>query len=418
MSSPGQPLNLHLTHAWGGGIEVWSAGFAAADPFSRNLVLRSFGTSECYGLGLRLGDLTTGAELGSWVLADPVAEVRSEHAEYRVLLEALCAEHRVGHLYVSSLVGHTLEIFRLGLPCTRIYHDYFPFCPAIFITRDHVCDRCGPEELELCRGLSSGLRPKASPAYHVQLREDLFAAESAASIIHVAPSHGVPRNLRRLDGRYAGVRFEIVEHGIAHRPVDCFGGAPEGRRLRVGLLGKLQWHKGSEILRRNFDLWRSIVDLFLIGAGEEGAEYVSRWGARVIDSYGQEQLPALLERLRLDLLLLLPVVPETFCYTLSEAWCFGIPPTSRRLGALSERITHGVDGFLLGLEEDAVTDFLWRIDRDREPLREVARHLRNRRVRSVEEEVMDYYRLRGDVLEVVDRRLALCSPEPQREPAA
>jgi GT2 family glycosyltransferase/glycosyltransferase involved in cell wall biosynthesis len=54
--------------------------------------------------------------------------------------------------------------------------------------------------------------------------------------------------------------------------------------------------------------------------------------------------------------LILPDFAETFSYTLSELRSFGIPVLATRLGALAERITDGVDGFLVAPDAAAICD--------------------------------------------------------------
>ncbi len=404
------PTNLHLAHYWGGGTEGFVEDFAEADSFSKNLVLQSLGTYECYGISLRLLHPKSGTVLDSWVLQHPISEVRDRHEEYAAIVQEICADYAIEHLYVSSLVGHSLEVFRLGVASTKIYHDYFPYCPAFFITRDGICRQCTAGDLRSCKDWDTSHRPKGSPCYYLELRDRYFAAVAAADVRHVCASRGVPENLRRLDRRFEAIEFDVIEHGIAHRRQDVFGGAEEGRRLRVGLVGLLGWNKGRAEVRRDFDVLRSIADLHIIGAKGDGAEYDGRWGARFVHHYSRDELAGVLGRHRLDLALFLPLVPETFSYTLSEAWCFCIPPAARNLGAFAERIDDGVDGFLIDLEREAVVDYLLRMDRQRDELRQVARRLRSKPVRTVDEAVTDYYRLRTDYPALIEasleRRLA------------
>ncbi len=393
-STPG-PTNLHLSHSWGGGLGRWVEDFARADPVSENLVLESFGTYECFGIGLRLVHPGSGDRLGTWVLEHPITEMRASHPECAEILAEIRDRYRIDHIYVSSLVGHSLDVFRLGVPATRIYHDYSPYCPAFFLTRGNVCTSCTEDDLRRCGNWQTSHRPKGSPRYYLEFRERLFEAYSTPGVQHVAPSLGVRRNLCRLDSRFADLEFHLIEHGINHRRRDCFGGAEPGRRLRVGLLGILGWNKGLEMLARSLDTWRVIVDLHLIGSHDHGIRFADRWGTQFVHNYSIDDMPAVLDEHRLDLTLFISQVPETFSFTLSEAWCHCVPPAARRIGAHADRIEHGSDGFLFGLEDDDAVDFLLWADRERECLRQVAARLRQKRVRTVDDAVRDYYRLRS-----------------------
>ncbi len=392
-----RPTNLHLSHSWGGGLGLWMEEFARADEHSENLALESCGTLECYGIGLRLTSLASGEPLDSWVLRHPISEMRRSHTEYAAILETICSDYRVDHIYVSSLIGHSLDVFRLGLPVTQIHHDYFSFCPALFISRDGICTSCTADDLRSCQLSNPHYPPKNSPPYYAQLRDAFFDAVTAADVRHVCPSRSLPENLGQLDSRFGDRDFTVIKHGIAHRKRDCFGGAEDGRRLRVGLLGYLSWNKGLELMRRLFDTLRVIADIHFVGAHDAGSEFAGRWGSHYLHHYSQDDLPAIFERRRLDLALFLANVPESFSYTLSEARCFCVPPAVRPIGALGERTEHGTDGFVLGLDDDALVDFLLFADRRRDELRQVATRLRDQPVRTVFDAVDDYYALRTDL---------------------
>ena len=64
-------------------------------------------------------------------------------------------------------------------------------------------------------------------------------------------------------------------------------------------------------------------------------------------SYSREELPELLTRYEIDLICILPIWPETFCYTLSEAVLCGIPVIATDIGALSERLRELDCGWLV-----------------------------------------------------------------------
>ena len=64
----------------------------------------------------------------------------------------------------------------------------------------------------------------------------------------------------------------------------------------------------------------------------------------MVTGYELGELPAILERIRPDLGLLLSIRLETFSYTLSELTELGIPVAATNLGSFRERIKHGETG--------------------------------------------------------------------------
>jgi glycosyltransferase involved in cell wall biosynthesis len=393
----GTPVNLHITHSWGGGLGRWVRDFATADERSANLVLQSRGSQHAYGLGLRLADPATQRELDRWVLEQPISEVASAHSEHRRILEDVLRRFEVSHLYVSSLVGHSLEPLRRDVPTTVVQHDYFPYCPALYLTREGTCTRCGSHELDLCTRQNRYFRPANPPPYYADLRAAYFDVLIDRRPTLVAPTASVVRNLRRIDRRFAGLSFHVIEHGCALPRRDLFAGATDGRRLRVAVLGRIDPVKGDELLAAAFERARLVVDFLFLGAGQGGSALSGRWASTVVPSYRHEDLPALLADRPCDLALFLSAVPESFSYTLSEAWALGIPVVAPRIGAFEDRITDGETGFLYDPERDSLVHLLLQLDGDRSAVRRMAKRIAARPLRDPRRMVEDYYALRRDV---------------------
>jgi glycosyltransferase involved in cell wall biosynthesis len=393
--SPLRPVNLHLLHSWGGGLDRWARLFAAGDRRSRNLVLASAGTRDAYGLELVLWDAATGEELARRTLHDAICEVAVRNPEYDAVLRALAAEHGAEHLYISSLIGHSLDALALGLPTTIVHHDFFPFCPALNLYFDGTCATCGTEHLDRCRTENpfSELFRGNSTAYWLLLRDRYFELLEGQGPTHVCPLEWVRDALRRIDPRFGARPFAVIGHGLDEAPRDCFGGAEPGRRLRLLHLGRLNRYKGLGSLRALLPRLLPIADVILLGSGPPGAEFAGLDGVRVIEEYQPEELTGWLRRLGPDLALFLSEVPETYSFTLSEVLLRAIPVVARRLGALAARVEPDRDGLLFDTVDECV-ERVTSLDRSRSALREMSRQLLSLRPRTAEEMVDDYYRLR------------------------
>jgi hypothetical protein len=130
---------LHITHSWGGGVAQWVESFITAGMDNtakstndnaragRNFQLRSEGPQYGMGAGQRLS-LYAGNELkapiASWWLSPAIQSLTGGHSHYREVLAWVCRRHGIGRLIVSSLVGHSLDALRTGLPTVQVLHDF------------------------------------------------------------------------------------------------------------------------------------------------------------------------------------------------------------------------------------------------------------------------------------------------------
>ncbi len=403
---PTRPRNLHVAHSWGGGLTRWIRDFAAIDPHSDNLVLTSRSTDAAYGLGVELTDGGSGARLGRWDLEWPICETAIEHPEYAAILHRILAEHGVEHIYVSTFVGHSLDVLTTATPTTVVYHDYYPFCVGINLHFGRVCTSCTSEELDRCLAgnpLSGPFRHN-SGGYRRRLREAYFRKLARPGIRLACPSPSVVANLTTVDSRFRAFRFDLIAHGADLEPVDCFGGAEEARRLRLVVLGQISLPKGLLELRALFPRLRLIGDLYLVGASHRAREFAEHAAVTFIEQFPEGGLTSILQRIRPDLAVFLSIVPETFSYTLSEAWAHRLPVWARPVGSLGDRVRPGENGFWLDDDTSRALAFLLRLDEDRARLRDVHRALGGYRERSVRAMVDDYYALREDAVPLVGTR--------------
>jgi glycosyltransferase involved in cell wall biosynthesis len=402
--------NLHIDHSWGGGASYWIRSFAKADPYCRNIVLRPGSTLDtaAYGISFSLRESTTDEIYERWVLQHPVSEVALENSEYIAHLERLIEEHDVGHVYISTFLGHSLDLLHLAVPTTIVYHDYFPFCPGLNLTFGEVCTSCSRERLESCLSTNPRSMPfrRNSADYWMKLRRKLFEAFEREDLNHVCPSASVAENLREVDDSYSAVAFRVIEHGIEFAPRDCFGGASEYRRMRILVLGRLAAGKGRAALKRLFTPLRTVADLFLVGCHEVAGEYENLRGVTVKATYELAELSGILDRIRPDVALFLAEIPETFSYTLSEALAHQIPVCVPRIGSFLQRVEHGNNGLFYDSDDESLIDLLMMLDSDRGQLRTIADKLQHQTVRTVDDMVEDYYLLRGDYEACVANHLA------------
>jgi len=236
----------------------------------------------------------------------------------------------VGLAHVHSLAREArrraeLAASRLGIPLVATLHDVQFLRPDAFLYTD-------PE-------------PRAD--WIAEL--DPFLRKAAAVF---APSEFIAERARR---EFAGLAVEVVPNGVpaAHAvEVSPRRGWLERPRPAhvVALLGAIGPHKGADVLRElPAHLEGSGIGVVVIGYLDRQINpgWNEETGAFVHGPYDPTETGALLRAYGADLVLFPNHVPESFSYTLSEAWSAGYPVLAAPRGAIGERVRRHGGGWLL-----------------------------------------------------------------------
>ena len=393
-----KPVVLHVLHGWGGGSERFVRDLAAADSERHHLVLVARGNSarRCYGEALELLDANMSMPpLRRLVLPNPIRSTALSHRTWSEFLSGAIADFGVTAIVVSSLIGHSLDALRSGLPTVIVGHDFYPLWPLLHRDFGDVALTFDPEQLkrDLTAAGSAFEFAERDPAFWQALRDAYVGAVIGADARIVAPSRSMRANLLRIEPRFSTLRQSIIAHGLRAWPAD----APrpdthpfEGRRLRLVVAGRVRSGKGAELLRAALPALREHAEVFLLGAGAEAEQFFGERDVHVVLNYRREELPALLAQVRPDAALLLPTVAETFSYTLSELASLGIPAIATRVGALAERIDDGVDGWLVTPKAADLVATVARLHTDADAIVRARAVLESRSPRTIAEMAADH----------------------------
>ncbi|MFN7925261.1 MAG: hypothetical protein U0Q16_34505 [Bryobacteraceae bacterium] len=386
-----RPRLLHILHGWGGGAEQWVRQFVAADTFHENFVLRA--ESQVAGFAARQLTLLQGARdepLEIVSLSPGVTACDLWHSGYAASLDSICDRYGTDGIIVSSLVGHSLDALRTGIPTAIVCHDYFPFCPAFNITFSSPCSHCDEAELRRCareNPLNQAF-PHLPSTHWSAIRREFVRTVQTNRVKLIAPTASVQRNWAKLLPQVAAA-VQVIPHGLPHLASEPVATSEDDTILRVVVLGRVSAAKGQTILERVLAA-KLPAEFLLAGCGSFASEARRYAHVKAVPEYRREDLPQLLDDFRPDLGLLLSTVPETFSYTLDELRSCGIPPVATRLGAFEDRIRHGIDGLLVEPHFDEVSRLLADLHADRSRLHAVRANLEDWPPRTVEEMIGDY----------------------------
>jgi GT2 family glycosyltransferase/glycosyltransferase involved in cell wall biosynthesis len=391
-----RPVVLHVLHGWGGGAERFVRDLAASDTarIHRVLIARGDFPRRRYGEVLELVDGSfAGPALRRVALPRPIADTALADADWRLFFDAAIAENAVDTVMVSSLIGHSLDALRSGLPTVVVAHDCYPLWPILH--RDFGDTRLAFDDAQRQSDLAATdaeFEFASRDAAHWRgLRNAYVEAVLAARARLVAPSASALANVTRLAPELRSLDAQVVAHGIAAWPTHEANAPRTSRtRLRLVVPGRVRRGKGAELLAAALPALREHAEIFLLGAGAEAQMFFGERDVHVLLNYRRDELPALVDAIAPDAALILPTVAETFSYTLSEMRSLRVPVIATRVGALAERIADGVDGFLVEPDAAAIVARVAALAAARESLAAVKAHLATLPVRDLPAMAGDY----------------------------
>jgi len=332
---------LHVIHKWGGGIEV----------HVKDLCRRLAAEGEAVLI------LKPGAH-GWFEVATPEGDlVLSYPGEAPV--EGIVEDLRflgVWHVHFHQTIGLGEGVWKipglLGVPFDYTLHDFYVGCPRINLLDDSG-RFCGQPDLEACESCvaSAPLHPEVQAAFETHggtvagWREQHGLRLQAARRIF-APSQDTNNRVVRF---YPNSRVTLLPH-----PEESFeirpASPPGDGELRVALIGAIGLHKGHDMLLRVAKLAKSSkapVRFIVVGFTCDDRAYDALDNVEILGPYEPEELPGLLENAHCDAALFLSIWPETYSYTLTEAWRAGLVPVTLPLGAQAERVLATGSGTVL-----------------------------------------------------------------------
>ena len=346
------PGLLHVIHGHGGGTEY----------HVRALIAASSSAFHHYLL-IAIGD--------EWQLEEHAeGEIRSYDfhrlpgERWGDLLSGLCARFGIEMIHLHNISGcrdgWMSALAETELPYGYTVHDLNFACPTITflnaeqnycgaVTDAAVCGACLAAQPEF-----AGIDIEAWRAKHRALL--------ARAAFVIAPSSWAASILRRYFPEH---EVRVIPHGSTNgisRADAIRTPLPfcDDARPVVAVLGAIGPDKGARRLEHLVELTRQrglALRWVLIGYLDRGRDpWQSTDGVFAMHGpYASNALPDLLEHYRVRLIAYPSVGPETFSFTLSEAWAAGRPAVVPPIGALVDRVSATGAGWVLTEEE-------WRSD--------------------------------------------------------
>ena len=337
---------LMVTHALGGGVA------RAVRDLTRRLVQEGIPVLELLPVSAGLWQLGSAALPCALIYA--IDEFDALIDDLRIL--GVWHVHFHHTLHFAGNVHEIPARLRVGFDISL--HDYLPVCPRINLI-DETGQYCGETQFhpDICtrcievNGTASGLeneyrRIGGTVASWRRFHHDLFTR--ARRIF--APSRDARDRLARhfeLENLVFQAPIE-PRHSISLPRSGARGGA-------IAVLGAIGPHKGYDLLRSCAQNARKLglpLRFVIIGHTADDASLMRLGNVTITGAYGADDLSRLIHLSGARLALFLSPWPETYSYTLSEAWVNGLYPLALDLGAPAERIRDSGCGRLIDPSSD------------------------------------------------------------------
>jgi len=339
---------LHLLHGHGGGTEYHvRALIAASSEAFRHYLLIAVGDNW------RLEDYVSG-ELVAYDFQRAAGESWSE------FLGGIASRFEIDLIHLHSISGCRQglqsSLVGLGIPYGYTVHDLNFACPTITFLG---------AEGRYCGAITDTGRCRVCLAAHAEFAHiDIEAWREAHrglldhAAFTIAPSRWAAQTLSKYFPHHSPA---IIEHGSAsgaarEDAVYTRIALPDDGIPTVAVIGAIGADKGARRLERLVAMTRERrlrLRWVLIGYLDRGREQSQSVDA-VFTQHGpfdSREIGALLDHYRVRLVAYPSVCPETFSFTLSEAWAAGRPVVVPPIGALAERVRASGGGWVLSESE-------------------------------------------------------------------
>ena len=174
------------------------------------------------------------------------------------------------------------------------------------------------------------------------------------------------------------------------------------KRPNIAFIGGMVLEKGSEIAYKLITANKQDYNWFIFGGinGNDPLARLKQDNLIKIGQYSRNEICKLLSDYEIDLVCILPIWGETFCYTLSEALLSNIPVLATDIGAVGERVKKLHCGWCVSSKctVDEINNQFTEIFGMDSNFEEVKRNLLTLSKRTIKEMSLDYIDLYKDLI--------------------
>ena len=277
--------------------------------------------------------------------------------EYYYVYFKFLIKYNFDIVHIHHLMFHTFDLPKIcnemKIPVILSFHDLYFLCPS-FTLLDGDYRYCAGD----CKNSLSEkncFMPKPDPRInmtnisnmkdYVHKWRDLVQEMFSYIEFYISPSNFI----KNIFNEYYNIpqdKFLVIEHGIDHVKHDkpLFEVPNENKPVKILFLGNITFQKGVPVIKELYDIDKNnYLEFHFLGyASQELSDIGISHG-----KYDNNELINYIEQIKPSFIGIFTLTGESYCYSLSEAWSFGIPVLVSKLGALKERVLKNGGGWFI-----------------------------------------------------------------------
>ena len=275
----------------------------------------------------------------------------------------------VGHIHYHQVLHYPQLIWtlpeKLGVEYDVTLHDYYAVCPTINMI-DETGQYCGDSQLDSAncnRCLRLNDLEYNQPGLGLKRQFDTLGSTINAWRDFHRQQLNKARRVFAPSQSTADIilqHYELTNLSVQPHPEQSVQITPaipvSGLPYRIAIIGAIGIHKGYKLLVNcaKSALKNGLpLEFIIFGHTWDDLQLKTLENVKLTGRYTPEELPEKLANSGCHIAAFLSVWPETFSYTLSEAWRAGLYPLAFDLGAMTERIKETGYGKVIPLTQDA-----------------------------------------------------------------
>ncbi len=316
-------------------------------------------------------------------------------AAFQAACEVLTA-FAIDLVHMHLTMNNNLEIVHaaktLGIPVFLSLHDYYCASPDFNLSYKFH-DLTWNENRNPPRGFFYGLYG-ARNFNEIAWRQEMAAAFRRIDEVLV-PSHDTLNRVKKYFKRTTRIR--VIEHGVLDYETNLLSlqaASRDSKKFSICFLGYTHApHKGAQVLPKIIPkLLAQGIEVHLLGT--DAVHWKRYPWAREIHIHGSYQRSQVIQKIRTinpSLVAITSICPETFSYTLNEAWAAGVPVVVPPIGAPAERVQRAGGGVVLSdfKPETFIREVMGMVNNKAE-YSQLQKAAENMRLKTADENTQDY----------------------------